>query len=104
MTDKDDKFWMYGYIDDGAQNAADTLPLVSRLKPQFMSVDGSGPPDLPKLVDPVSEIECLSCSTPLSNTNSENTCVNAKTTQTVKCKTLLCAAVTSGPVNEPGIA
>ena len=63
-------------------------PLVSRLSPQFMSTDGSGPPDVPKIASPVPELECLSCATPLSNTNSENTCVNAKTEQTVKCKTL----------------
>ena len=74
------------------------LPLVSRIKPQFMSPDGAGPPDLPKIAQAVEELECLSCSTPISNTNSENTCVNAKTTQTVKCKTLLCAAVTSGTI------
>ena len=63
-----------------------------------MSPDGAGPPDLPKIATAVEELECLSCSTPISNTNSENTCVNAKTTQTVKCKTLLCAAVTSGRI------
>ena len=53
-----------------------------------MSTAGSGPPDLPGIAVPVQELECLSCATPLSNTNAENNCVNAKTEQTVKCKTL----------------
>ena len=78
----------YGYhLGTDADGNVD-IPLVSRLSPQFMSTDGSGPPDVPKIAPPVPELECLSCATPLSNTNSENTCVNAKTEQTVKCKTL----------------
>ena len=79
----------YGYhLGLDAPGGNQDAPLVSRLSPQFMSTDGSGPPDVPKIASPVPELECLSCATPLSNTNSENTCVNAKTEQTVKCKTL----------------
>ena len=70
-------------------------PLIQTLTPQFMSSDGAGPPDLPTIAAAVSELECLACATPLSNTNGDNNCVTAKTTQTVKCKTLACAAVVS---------
>ena len=70
-------------------------PLIQTLTPQFMSSDGAGPPDLPTIKAAVSELECLACATPLSNTNGDNNCVTAKTTQTVKCKTLACAAVVS---------
>jgi hypothetical protein len=89
VSDHTVDFNIYGYT------ASSLYPLISRLSPQFMSTDGSGPPDLPALTNPVQELECLSCATPISNTNSENNCVNAKTEQTVKCKTLSCAAVTS---------
>lgn len=70
-------------------------PLIQTLTPQFMSSDGAGPPDLPTIAAAVSELECLACATPISNTNGDNNCVTAKTTQTVKCKTLACAAVVS---------
>ena len=70
-------------------------PLIQTLTPQFMSSDGAGPPDLPTIKAAVSELECLACATPISNTNGDNNCVTAKTTQTVKCKTLACAAVVS---------
>ena len=64
------------------------------ITPQFMSPDGSGKPDLPVTVL-VPELECLSCVTPIGNTDSTNTCVNAKTAGRVKCKTLSCGSVTS---------
>lgn len=60
-----------------------------------MSADGSGPPDLPALAAAVNELECLSCVTPIDNTNNENNCVTAKTALTVKCKTLSCNAIVS---------
>ena len=59
-----------------------------------MSPDGSGKPDVPVTVR-VAELECLSCVTPIGNTDSTNTCVNAKTTGRVKCKTLSCASTTA---------
>ena len=77
-----------------------------------MSTDGSGKPDLP-VTARVEELECLSCVTPIGNvsrlyksyntvmilnkiqTDSTNSCVNAKTTGRVKCKTLSCASVTA---------
>ena len=62
---------------------------------QFMSSDGSGKPDVPPVSAASDELECLSCSTPIGNTDSANDCVNAKTTGRVKCKTLACSAITS---------
>lgn len=78
------------------------LSLEQPLTPQFMSSDGNGPPDLPQVAAAVVELECLSCVTPIGNTNSENNCVTAKTSLTVKCKTLACAAVVSNYKLESG--
>ena len=64
------------------------------ITPQFMSADGGGKPDLPVTVL-IDELECLSCVTPIGNTNAVNTCVSAKTNGRVKCKTLSCASVTA---------
>ena len=64
------------------------------ITPQFMSADGGGKPDLPTTVL-IDELECLSCVTPIGNTNAVNTCVSAKTNGRVKCKTLSCASVTA---------
>jgi len=80
---------------DSSSQATCGRPLIQTLTPQFMSSDGAGPPDLPTIAAAVSELECLSCATPIANTNGDNNCVTAKTTQTVKCKTLACAAIVS---------
>ena len=64
------------------------------ITPQFMSADGGGKPDLPVTVL-IDELECLSCVTPIGNTNAVNTCVSAKTNGRVKCKTLSCGSVTA---------
>ena len=45
------------------------------LSRQFMSVDGNGSPDLPTIASAVSELECLSCLTPLQNTRADDICV-----------------------------
>merc|ERR1739848_255322 len=76
-------------------NAGCVHSLVQTETPQFMSADGSGPPDLPTLAPAVNELECISCVTPIDNTNNENNCVTAKTALTVKCKTLSCSAIVS---------
>ena len=56
-----------------------TSDFISPLDPQFMTSDGTGAPDLPTtLVTP--ELECISCVTPIGNTDStvspsnRNTC------------------------------
>jgi len=67
------------------------------ITPQFMSADGGGKPDLPVTVI-IDELECLSCVTPIGNTDAVNTCVSAKTNGRVKCKTLSCASVTANYV------
>ena len=97
----------------GAATINGANDFLSPLDPQFMTSDGTGAPDLPTtLVTP--ELECISCVTPIGNTDStvslfieintrveltqmffKNTCVTAKSTGRVKCKTLSCNSVTS---------
>ena len=59
-----------------------------------MSTDGNGKPDVPttKLQD---ELECISCVTPIGNTDASNNCVTAKASGRVMCKTLSCQAITA---------
>ena len=53
-------------VDTGSGGSGDT---VFPLEPQFMTSDGTGAPDLPTtLVTP--ELECISCVTPIGNTDS----------------------------------
>ena len=61
--------------------------IIQLLTPQFMSSAGDGAPDVPDLAH-VEELECLSCVTPTSNNNKQHNCVNARTKQTVRCKTM----------------
>ena len=42
---------------------------ISTLDPQFMTSDGTGAPDLPTTLV-TSELECISCVTPIGNTDS----------------------------------
>ena len=57
---------------DSANNIPYTIAnsdIVFPLEPQFMTSDGTGAPDLPTtLVTP--ELECISCVTPIGNTDS----------------------------------
>ena len=80
-----------------ASQATDGQVAAMYITPQFMSADGGGKPDLPVTVI-IDELECLSCVTPIGNTNAVNTCVSAKTNGRVKCKTLSCASVTANYV------
>ena len=86
----------------GCDTTACVRSIEQPLTAQFMSADGNGQPDLPKLQQSVAELECLSCATPIGNTNAENNCVTAKTDLTVKCKTLACATVVSNYKLEAG--
>ena len=49
-----------------AVNGGDT---ISPLDPQFMTSDGTGAPDLPTTLV-TAELECISCVTPIGNTDS----------------------------------
>ena len=59
-----------------------------------MSVDGNGKPDIPTTASQT-ELECISCVTPIRNTDATNTCVTAKSSGRVMCKTLSCQAITA---------
>ncbi len=79
-----------------AEIAGSSADFVIRpITAQFMSSDGSGKPDIPAVAAATDELECISCSTPIGNTDSANDCVTSKTTGRVKCKTLACSAITS---------
>ena len=55
-----------------------TVDFLNPLDPQFMTSDGTGAPDLPTtLVTP--ELECISCVTPIGNTDSTVSSVNQNT-------------------------
>ena len=73
MTDTistDSNYQNYGYITNTAKR-----PLNQMLTRQFMSTDGNGSPDLPTMATAVSELECLSCLTPLQNSRADDVCV-----------------------------
>ena len=55
------------------------LNMVVPLYPQFMSTAGDGPPDVPTTTSQ-NELECISCATPIQNTDVSNPCVSAKVT------------------------
>ena len=56
---------------------------ISPLDPQFMTSDGTGAPDLPTtLVTP--ELECISCVTPIGNTDSTVSRINQNTVNIIE--------------------
>ena len=63
----------YGYITNTMNR-----PLNQMLTRQFMSADGNGSPDLPSMAPAISELECISCLTPMQNSRADDICVTGR--------------------------
>ena len=62
----------------GADVVSASVDFISPLDPQFMTSDGTGAPDVPTTLV-TSELECISCVTPIGNTDSTVSRIYQKT-------------------------